>query len=60
MPQSFPEYHEAVWKYLRPTLPKSLNAMSVLDVGTNAGYFAMKAKLLGVEKVVGIESVDEF
>jgi tRNA (mo5U34)-methyltransferase len=53
-------YHEDVWAKFRKVIPQSLGGYSVLDVGTNAGYFALQAKLLGAQPVVGTEFVDLF
>lgn len=55
-----PAYHEHVWRRLEPTLPTNLNNASVLDVGCNAGYFAIQSKLRGAGRVVGIEFIEEF
>ena len=52
-------HHEGVWARLEPALC-DLRGASVLDVGTNAGYFAMQAKRRGAGRVVGIESVDDY
>jgi tRNA (mo5U34)-methyltransferase len=53
-------YHELVWQRVLPALPADLRGASVLDVGCNAGYFAIEAKRRGAGRVVGIESVGEF
>jgi tRNA (mo5U34)-methyltransferase len=55
-----PAYHERVWATFRPSFPDALHGASVLDVGTNAGYFALHTKLMGAGKVVGIESVPDY
>lgn len=53
-------YHETVWDHLHQTFPPDLQGASVLDVGTNAGFFALHAKLLGAGKVVGIEIIPDY
>lgn len=55
-----PAYHEYVWAAAAKALPKDLNEASVLDIGTNAGYFAIQSKLRGAGRVVGIESIDDY
>ena len=55
-----PAYHEGVWDRVRPTFPTDLGGASVLDVGTNAGFFALEAKRRGAGRVVGIESVEDY
>ena len=55
-----PAYHEGVWQRLQASFPRDLSGASVLDVGTNAGYFAIQVKLRGAGRVVGIESLDEY
>ncbi|HZR83354.1 MAG TPA: DUF1698 domain-containing protein [Candidatus Binatia bacterium] len=50
-----PAYHETVWDALSRALPADLAGASVLDVGTNAGYFALQAKRRGAGRVLGIE-----
>ena len=55
-----PAYHEFVWQRILPALRTDLSGASVLDVGCNAGYFAIEAKRRGAWRVVGIESVGDF
>jgi tRNA (mo5U34)-methyltransferase len=52
--------HEQVWDRAARALPADLAGRSVLDVGSNAGYFSLQAKLRGAGRVVGIELVDMF
>jgi tRNA (mo5U34)-methyltransferase len=54
------QHHELVWQRFEKTLPPSFVGLSVLDVGTNAGYFALQAKLRGARRVVGTEVQQEF
>jgi tRNA (mo5U34)-methyltransferase len=49
------DYPAFQWRRLRPHLPQDLRDMTVLDIGCNAGYFAIEAKRLGAERVVGID-----
>jgi tRNA (mo5U34)-methyltransferase len=54
------QHHELVWERFEKALPQSFAGLSALDVGTNAGYFALQAKLRGARRVVGTEVVQDF
>ena len=49
-----------VWAMIKPVFPSDLKGASMLDVGCNAGYFSILAKLQGAGRVLGIESIDFF
>jgi tRNA (mo5U34)-methyltransferase len=49
------DYPGIVWRLLAPALPGDLSRKTVLDVGCNAGYFALELKRRGAERVVGID-----
>jgi tRNA (mo5U34)-methyltransferase len=53
-------YHELVWQRFRPAFPADLRGASVLDVGSNAGFFSLQLKLLGAGRVLGIELIDMY
>lgn len=53
-------HHEDVWSLFEKVLPPSLGGLSVLDVATNAGYFALQAKLRGARHVVGTEFLETY
>ena len=53
-------YHELVWQRFRPAFPPDLRGASVLDIGSNAGFFSLQAKLLGAGRVLGIELIDMY
>lgn len=55
IPGDEPIYHEREWALLAPAL--SLDGARVLDVGTNAGYFALQCKRAGAARVLGLEPV---
>ncbi len=57
---SSPTLHNRLWQCLEPMLPADLAGASVLDVGTNAGYFCLKTKLKGAGRVVGVDNMDVF
>ena len=52
-----PQYHEVVWQRVSPAFPPDLGAATVLDVGCNAGYFAIELKRRGAGRVLGVEPV---
>jgi tRNA (mo5U34)-methyltransferase len=45
------------WQVIAPYLPLDLEGKTVLDVGGNAGYFSLQAKLRGAAKCVLVEPV---
>ncbi len=49
------DYPAIVWRLLAPALPADLSGKTVLDVGCNAGYFALELKRRGAARVVGID-----
>jgi tRNA (mo5U34)-methyltransferase len=53
-------FHEDVWERFSRVLPATLDGRSVLDVGSNAGYFALQAKRRGAGQVVGVEFIDMY
>ena len=55
-----PAYHEPVWQRFRPAFPVDLRGASVLDIGSNAGFFSLQVKLLGAGRVLGIELIDMY
>jgi len=48
------EYPRPLWDSIRTELP-DLSGKSVLDIGCNAGFFAIEAKRLGASRVVGVD-----
>lgn len=55
-----PTYHESVWGRIGTAFPPHLGGASVLDVGSNAGYFSIQLALRGAGRVVGIEPNETF
>ncbi len=47
---------EARWSLIESHIPKNLAGGSVLDLGCNAGFFAVKMKERGAGRVLGVES----
>lgn len=51
----FPDHPESRWGTIEPHIPKDLRGKSVLDVGSNSGFFSVKMKQRGADRVVGID-----
>jgi tRNA (mo5U34)-methyltransferase len=50
------DYPRLHWETFEQALPPDLDGATVLDVGCNAGYFAIKMKQRGAGRVLGIDS----
>jgi tRNA (mo5U34)-methyltransferase len=50
------DYPRAQWMRLERVLPRDLTGKSVLDVGCNAGFYAIEMKRRGAARVVGIDT----
>jgi tRNA (mo5U34)-methyltransferase len=50
------DYPRIVWDLLAGALPRDLSGRTVLDVGCNAGFFALELKRRGAARVVGVDS----
>lgn len=46
---------EYAWKYIKQLLPESLEGKRILDLGSNAGLFCVRAAQMGAKEVIGIE-----
>ena len=56
-PDHFLGDHPAVkWRGFRHLLPEELSGMTVLDIGCNAGFFALEMKRRGADLVVAVDS----
>jgi tRNA (mo5U34)-methyltransferase len=53
-------FHEDVWAQFSKALPANLGGRSVIDVGSNAGYFSVETKRRGAGRVLGIEFIDMY
>src|ERR1041384_2262616 len=49
-------YPAIKWQNFAHAIPESLAGKSVLDIGCNAGFYAMEMKRRGADRVVGIDS----
>lgn len=50
------DYPAFKWAGFKHVVPDDLTGMSVLDIGCNAGFYAMEMKRRGADRVVGIDS----
>ncbi|MDQ0457850.1 TIGR04290 family methyltransferase [Rhizobium paknamense] len=50
------DYPAFKWKGFQHVVPQDLTGKTVLDIGCNAGFYAMEMKRRGAEHVVGIDS----
>jgi tRNA (mo5U34)-methyltransferase len=50
------DYPRVKWQGFAQAIPEDLHGMSVLDIGCNAGFFALEMKRRGAERVLGIDS----
>src|SRR2546421_9733806 len=50
------EHPRQTWEKVRACLPEDLAGRSVLDVGCNAGFYAVELKRRGAARVVGVDS----
>ena len=50
------DYPGIKFRKLAPALPEDLTGKSVLDIGCNAGFYAMELKRRGASRVVGTDS----
>src|SRR5215216_5686597 len=44
------------WQIISQCLPEDLSGKDVLDVGCNAGFYAIEAKRRGARRVVGLDA----
>jgi tRNA (mo5U34)-methyltransferase len=54
------DYPQVKWRRFANVIPQSLAGKSVLDIGCNAGFYAMEMKRRGAARVVGLDSDDEY
>lgn len=48
------------WNILRPHIPEDLQGQSVIDIGSNAGFFCIEAKRRKAGYVLGIDEREDF
>jgi len=49
---------DSVWPVIRKFMPKSLDGLRILDMGTNTGIHCVRAVLDGAEEAVGVDNND--
>ena len=54
------DYPNIKWRQFADALPKDLHGQTVLDIGCNAGFYAMEMKRRGADRVVAIDTEDEY
>jgi tRNA (mo5U34)-methyltransferase len=54
------DYPEVKWRRFRHAIPERLDGRTVLDIGCNAGFYALEMKRRGAERVVAIDSDDRY
>ncbi|MCW2962747.1 MAG: Methyltransferase type 11 [Thermoleophilia bacterium] len=54
------DYPSVKWRHFAEVVPESLAGKTVLDIGCNAGFYAMEMKRRGAERVLAIDSRDEY
>jgi tRNA (mo5U34)-methyltransferase len=50
------DYPRTKWQRFAHVVPQDLRGMTVLDVGCNAGFYAIEMKKRGAERVLGIDT----
>ena len=48
------------WRLIADALPEDLTGWTVLDIGCNAGFYALEMKRRGADKVVAIDSDERY
>lgn len=54
------DYPNVKWRRFSRVIPERLDGKSVLDIGCNAGFYAMEMKRRGAERVLGLDTDDEY
>jgi len=54
------DYPSVKWRRFSHVVPADLRGATVLDVGCNAGFYAIEMKRRGADRVVGIDSDDRY
>jgi tRNA (mo5U34)-methyltransferase len=50
------DYPRCKWRQFAEAVPADLRGMTVLDIGCNAGFYAIEMKRRGADRVLGIDS----
>ena len=54
------DYPAVKYRHFRDTLPADMAGLSVLDIGCNAGFYALEMKRRGAERVLGIDTDERY
>jgi tRNA (mo5U34)-methyltransferase len=54
------DYPSVKWRRFANAVPASLAGKTVLDIGCNAGFYSMEMKRRGAERVLGLDTSDEY
>ena len=54
------DYPTLKWRQFAHALPQDLRGKSVLDIGCNAGFYAIEMKRRGADRVLGIDSDERY
>jgi tRNA (mo5U34)-methyltransferase len=54
------DYPAQKWQRFAHAVPANLTGRTVLDIGCNAGFYALEMKRRGADRVVGIDSDDDY
>jgi tRNA (mo5U34)-methyltransferase len=54
------DYPSVKWRNFADVVPRSLKGKTVLDIGCNAGFYALEMKRRGADRVLGLDSRDEY
>ncbi len=54
------DYPNVKWRRFSGVIPGSLEGKTVLDIGCNAGFYSMEMKRRGADRVLGLDTKDEY
>jgi tRNA (mo5U34)-methyltransferase len=54
------DYPQIKWRQFASAIPEDLGGKSVLDVGCNAGFYSIQMKRRGADRVVGIDTDEQY
>ncbi|MGH6678032.1 MAG: TIGR04290 family methyltransferase [Bradyrhizobium sp.] len=54
------DYPMVKWRRFSQAIPENLDGKSVLDIGCNAGFYCMEMKRRGADRVLGLDTRDEY
>ena len=54
------DYPAVKWRRFADAVPRDLSGKTVLDIGCNAGFYSLEMKRRGADRVVGIDSDEEY